>query len=302
MRNRQRAKMKKREDGPKLNNAPDQPDSQVPAAREKGLVDGSGEKCETESPPRLRPVNKHKEFLGVEPLEAEEKAFREKLTRATGITDFDFSVKLLNQIVAVFSSDEPSVRVDCLNIGAAFLYEIKPEDPIEGMLAVQMLGTHNLATEFLRRAALKEQSVEGISENVNRATKLLRTYAAQMEALTRYRAKGQQKVVVEHVSVNAGGQAIVGLVEGGGGVARKSEGRPHAFPICGARTREGHPCKNPPMPNGRCRMHGGKSTGPRTAEGLERIREANLRTGIILLRREGNAVSSESCYAGVGKR
>ncbi len=28
------------------------------------------------------------------------------------------------------------------------------------------------------------------------------------------------------------------------------------------------------MPNGRCRMHGGCSTGPRTAEGLERLRAA----------------------------
>lgn len=28
------------------------------------------------------------------------------------------------------------------------------------------------------------------------------------------------------------------------------------------------------MPNGRCRMHGGGSTGPRTPEGLERLREA----------------------------
>jgi hypothetical protein len=28
------------------------------------------------------------------------------------------------------------------------------------------------------------------------------------------------------------------------------------------------------MRNGRCRMHGGKSTGPRTAEGLERLRAA----------------------------
>jgi hypothetical protein len=26
------------------------------------------------------------------------------------------------------------------------------------------------------------------------------------------------------------------------------------------------------MPNGRCRMYGGSSTGPRTAEGLTRIR------------------------------
>lgn len=31
--------------------------------------------------------------------------------------------------------------------------------------------------------------------------------------------------------------------------------------LCGAKTRAGHSCKNAKMPNGRCRMHGGKSTG-----------------------------------------
>ena len=30
----------------------------------------------------------------------------------------------------------------------------------------------------------------------------------------------------------------------------------------------------PAMPNGRCRMHGGPSTGPRTPEGLEAIRRS----------------------------
>jgi hypothetical protein len=45
----------------------------------------------------------------------------------------------------------------------------------------------------------------------------------------------------------------------------------HASPRCGARTRGGGPCKGPAMPNGRCRMHGGTSTGPRTREGLQRI-------------------------------
>jgi hypothetical protein len=33
------------------------------------------------------------------------------------------------------------------------------------------------------------------------------------------------------------------------------------------------------MPNGRCRLHGGKSTGPRTADGLERCRTANWKHG-----------------------
>ncbi|WP_277755319.1 HGGxSTG domain-containing protein [Teichococcus oryzae] len=49
-----------------------------------------------------------------------------------------------------------------------------------------------------------------------------------------------------------------------------------AAPRCGARSRRtGKPCAGPAMANGRCRMHGGSSTGPRTAEGLERLREAH---------------------------
>ncbi len=41
-------------------------------------------------------------------------------------------------------------------------------------------------------------------------------------------------------------------------------------PRCGAKTRPwngGQPCKCPAMPNGRCRMHGGKSTGRRHGNG-----------------------------------
>ncbi len=49
---------------------------------------------------------------------------------------------------------------------------------------------------------------------------------------------------------------------------------------CGARTRGGLKCKSPAMQNDRCRMHGGTSTGPRTSEGLERMRRANTRHGI----------------------
>ncbi len=57
------------------------------------------------------------------------------------------------------------------------------------------------------------------------------------------------------------------------------EDEAHENRICGAKTRAGTPCKNSPMKNGRCRMHGGKSTGPRTPEGLERSRKANWKHG-----------------------
>ncbi|MFN2445801.1 MAG: HGGxSTG domain-containing protein [Vicinamibacterales bacterium] len=48
---------------------------------------------------------------------------------------------------------------------------------------------------------------------------------------------------------------------------------------CGAKTRRQTRCQGPAMPNGRCRMHGGASTGPRTFEGLERSRRARWRHG-----------------------
>ena len=54
----------------------------------------------------------------------------------------------------------------------------------------------------------------------------------------------------------------------------------HAAPRCGVpRKSDGLPCQQGAMPNGRCRMHGGMSTGPRTAEGLERSRKARWQHG-----------------------
>src|SRR5205085_1391317 len=65
---------------------------------------------------------------------------------------------------------------------------------------------------------------------------------------------------------------------------------------CGARRRDGHDCGATPVwlrgaltaRNGRCRMHGGLSTGPRTDEGKERVREAARRTMVDRWRRRGD--------------
>jgi hypothetical protein len=49
-----------------------------------------------------------------------------------------------------------------------------------------------------------------------------------------------------------------------------------AAPRCGARTRTGGCCRQPAMANGRCRMHGGLSTGARSPEGQARARAARF--------------------------
>ena len=67
-------------------------------------------------------------------------------------------------------------------------------------------------------------------------------------------------------------------------------------PRCGARTRAGCSCRQPAMKNGRCRFHGGKSTGARTESGRRRARTARLAHGfrsaeIIDLRKAAAATS-----------
>jgi hypothetical protein len=51
------------------------------------------------------------------------------------------------------------------------------------------------------------------------------------------------------------------------------------LPKCLAKTRQGKLCQQPAMSNGRCRFHGGKSTGPKTAAGLALSRRANYKHG-----------------------
>lgn len=51
---------------------------------------------------------------------------------------------------------------------------------------------------------------------------------------------------------------------------------------CGAKTRRGTPCQRPAHKiNGRCSLHGGLSSGPKTHEGLQRISEANRKHGLF---------------------
>jgi len=138
-----------------------------------------------------------------------------KFAEAFGTPDSALQNYLLNQLSNTFVGYDDSKLVEVNNNSLALLNGIQPQDEIEGMLAIQMIAVHNIAMETMRRAVTGQVNsvVEG---NVNNATKMLRTYTTQMEALKRYRTGGQQKVIVEHVNVNQGGQAIVGAVSTGG--------------------------------------------------------------------------------------
>ena len=68
---------------------------------------------------------------------------------------------------------------------------------------------------------------------------------------------------------------------------------------CLAKTRRGTACQRAAdKHNGRCALHGGWSTGPRTQRGLERISKANLKHG----RQTKDKLAAQRHAAEVGRR
>jgi hypothetical protein len=102
-------------------------------------------------------------------------------------------------------------------VGAMCLFaELRPQTATEALLAVQMAGVHNAATAFLAEAVRDNQINDQTDANVLRATRLMRLFTEQLEAMAKLKGTaGRQRVTVEHVHVHAGGQAIVGAVTAG---------------------------------------------------------------------------------------
>jgi hypothetical protein len=132
--------------------------------------------------------------------------------RIFGTNNPDSTNALVQQVFAVAGAVNGKHDLQNMKYALSTINGIGPKDELEGLLAVQMMGVHNLAVECLRLASLKGQTPEGMDANINSATKLLRTFTTQMEALNRHRGKLGQSMVVGNVNVNEGGQAIVGAV------------------------------------------------------------------------------------------
>jgi hypothetical protein len=131
------------------------------------------------------------------------------------------NILALQTVEAISKYSHPETQEKQFSAALAALIGIGPKDELKGMMAAQLIAAHNAAMECYRRAMIDGQTFEGRRESLTQANKLSRTYTTLLEALNRHRGKGQQKMVVEHVHVHSGGQAVVGVVE-------PSKGRDHA--------------------------------------------------------------------------
>ncbi len=99
-----------------------------------------------------------------------------------------------------------------INGALAIIAAFAPRNEAEAALALQAACTHMVAMVMMARIGGGPGGPHRLPGLASAATKLLRAYCTQVETHRRLRGGGEQKIIVKHVTVHEGGQAIVGAV------------------------------------------------------------------------------------------
>jgi hypothetical protein len=164
---------------------------------------------------RLRRVNCNHAIAY--PPDGQAREWWQRLKNAFATASSAFVDASLSQLIAAARLPGSGISEIAVNASLAFIEGAKPRDEIECALIIQMACTHAAAMAVLGRLGGAHGSDRNIAAKASAAARLLRAYAAQVEALRRQRNGGSQFVRVEHVHVNEGGQAMIGNVRSRGG-------------------------------------------------------------------------------------
>ena len=195
-----------------------------PKPQEKAAVEAWRERRRLRPPaPKLKVTAQEGENATIELDHPDLRTGSILLMDAIGTVSDEFVAPFISQLVQV-SGTGSIANESALNFMVSVVKSVEPKDEVEAMLAAQMAAVHMATMTFARRL----NHVENIpqQDSAERGlNKLARTFVAQMEGLKRYRTGGEQKVTVQHVTVNEGGQAVVGNVShGSGGRRRRDKG------------------------------------------------------------------------------
>jgi len=152
-----------------------------------------------------------------------------EVAQATGTEDAALGGRLIAQAAHALwapADQSEAERRAGVQAAVAALKGLAPRDALEGLLATQMVAVHNTAMECLRRAQAEGQTGDGRDRSLRQAVRLADLYARQAETLDRRRGRAPHSIRVEQVTVEAGGQAVVGAVNMAGPAQVDGPARP----------------------------------------------------------------------------
>lgn len=171
----------------------------------------------------LKPVGKFiggvGEMMHADPREAEYDLTEVTLAR---------TLEEPNMISVTASEDrmEAALKAGVLSAAVDAAATAQAENSLEKMLAHQMAAAHHAAMKMVARGTKENLPPVEAARLVNSAARLMQVYQEGLLALFRIRRGGKQTVVVQHVQVSSGGQAVIaGNVKSGGGEANGGDGQ-----------------------------------------------------------------------------
>ena len=174
--------------------------------------------------------------------------------------------------------------IGCVELAQDVAETIQPRNSLERLLAGQLASAHLASLKLLtlgldyvaRTTQWKQADALEACRLVNASARLMSVFQEGLQTLAKLRTGGKQTVVVQHVYVTDGGQAVVagdlttggaravgGVCENGGTTPCTATSKPHGRPrAVEPKTRQGTACQSPVVHDKRrCRMHGGTSPG-----------------------------------------
>ncbi len=140
----------------------------------------------------------------------------------SGSGNEEYSRLFISQAAGAMINDSDTTddnRSLAINAFQGGMLSMEPKDIIESQLCAKLMILHAKAMFFMN-SATHQTHRKHIDNNLNNATKCMRLHNETLEALNRYKRKGEQRVKVVHqyVQVNEGGQAVVAneFTRGGG--------------------------------------------------------------------------------------
>jgi len=157
---------------------------------------------------------------GIEATTAVQKPLSEAESRAQKVNEILQSVGFQDQRVAaviVEQSDKLQAswsfgeRQDVLTL-FTMMREMKPETVTQALLALQMVAVHQAALASLCKAG-PYVPAEGPDIHMDRAIRLFRLFVELTSAMAKQKDSSiKQQMIVKHIHISEGGQAIVGPI------------------------------------------------------------------------------------------
>ena len=136
-----------------------------------------------------------------------------KLIEQTGIKGIvpDVVKTIMSPLINLIANRDGDDAGSALNKSITLIAASDPKNQLELMLATQLAMTHITLGKSARLLDQNYKDVQTINSLGNLYTKLSRLGIDQINTLERMKGKGQQKIIVEKVNIEAGGQAAIGV-------------------------------------------------------------------------------------------